>query len=164
MGEGCVLLDYQTMSISRIKGDRHDQLTSALAKEISLSGPLRFRQRDADLSLEVTILDMDEEDIGFRYDRHKDGKRERNTIPIETRITAAVEVQLLDCRTGKILFGPAKIYSGVDFDHNYYFGSDSLNRISLGQVTDIDAARDSVRIPLFEELAKNIVQTLTNSF
>jgi len=163
-GEGSLSSNYSTISVPYIKGDTYGELTAALIKEITRSGSLRYKRSGGDLVFEIAILDFKEEDIGFRYDRQKDGRREKNTIPTETRITAITEVSLFECCSGERVFGPRKIQASVDFDHNYYFGSDHLSRVSLGQVTDIDAARDSVRTPLFNHLAEKIVDTVINSW
>lgn len=163
-GHGGLASHYKTVKIPYVKGDTYGELTAALIKEVSQSGVFQYKNSGADVVLEVVILEFEEEDIGFRYDRQKDGKREKNTIPTEMRMTAIVEVSLIEACSGKLVFGPNKIEASIDFDHNYYFGSDHLNRISLGQVTDIDAARDSVKTPLFNRLAEKIVGLVSHSW
>lgn len=151
---------YKTLSIPYAKGDVHGILTEALIEQISKSGAFSYRRDGGALILDVVLLDIDEENIGFVYDFNKQGKRERSTIPTETRATATAQVQLIESSSNKVIYGPVKIEAFVEFDHNYYFGSDELNRISLGQVTDIDAARDAVCRPLFEALSRKIADNV----
>lgn len=160
IGTGVLTQRYKTLSVPYAKGDVHGILTDALVEQISKSGGFSYRRDGGELVLEVELLDTDEENIGFAYDCDKKGERERSTIPTETRIMAIAMVQLVESCSGKVVYGPVKMEAAVEFDHKYYFGKEDINQISLGQLTDIDTARDAVRGPLFETLARKIARAI----
>jgi hypothetical protein len=163
-GHGELTCKYHTICIPYVIGDKTGELTATLVKEMAKSGAFRYLSSGADISLKVAIIDLYEDNIGYRYDRDKDGERENYIIPTETRIALVAEVTVVENCSGCIALGPARIVAGVDFDHDYYFGSDHVNNLSLGQLTDIDAAYDSVQTPLYQALAEKIVDYVINSY
>jgi hypothetical protein len=132
--------------------------------EISRSGSFQYLREGGALYLNMRVVDLSDENIGFRYDRKKKGELRRSVIPTETRITAQVEVNVQDASTGCILLGPARISASVDFDHDYYSSRNGINVFSLGQLNDIDSAYDAVRIPLDHALARKIVEYINDSW
>ena len=66
-------------------------------------------------------------------------------------------------KTGAVLGGPTTINAVADFDNSFYSSRNELNKFSLGQLNDIDAARDAVMQPLNRELAERIVDYIINS-
>lgn len=164
LGQGSLPSKYQTISIPYVKGDVTGELTAALVKEIARSGAFQYQRSSADLVLCVTILDSYEENVGFRYDRDKDGELTDSIIPTETRVTALAEVSVTETCSGCVVLGPARIYASVDFDHDYYFTRDAVNIFSLGQLTDVDAAHDAVHRPLNNVLVEKIVDYLIHSW
>lgn len=161
-GTGGLSNQYKTLSIPYVEGDLYGILTDALVEQMAKSGAFVYKREGGELILEVELLSTEEENIGFLYDRERKRRGGRSIIPVETRTIALTRVQLIERCSGKIVYGPVEIEAFAEFDHNYYFGSDKLNKISLGQVTDIDTARDSVRKPLFRELAKKITRAITH--
>lgn len=164
VGQGSLLDRYRTISIPYVYGDKTGELTTALVKEISRSGAFCYKRDSAQLALNVTIIDYHEENVGFRYDRDKDGDLTDSIIPTETRITALAEVTVVDVCSGCIALGPARLMASVDFDHDYYFSRDAVNIFSLGQLTDVDAAHDAVIRPLNHALAEKIVDYVIHSW
>jgi hypothetical protein len=163
-GQGSLPLKYRTICVPYVVGDKTGDLTAALIKEISRSGAFRYKKNNADLILEVAIIDYYLENVGFRYDRKRDDDLTHSMIPTETRVKILAETAVRDVRSGEIVLGPAKIYASVDFDHDYYFSRDAVNVFSLGQLTDYDAAHDAAQSPLNKALAQKIVDYVVLSW
>ncbi len=70
-GQGEITSGYSTISIPYIAGDEYGDFTASLAKEIAVTGPLRYVRCNGDLTLKVSVIDYDYDNIGFRYDRKK---------------------------------------------------------------------------------------------
>lgn len=85
-------------------------------------------------------------------------------IPTETRLWAKVEIALLDNDTGNYILGPALIETNADFDHDYYLNLHGINIFSLGQLSDVDSARDAVWEPLNKAISQKIVDYVSNSW
>lgn len=164
MGQGELPCKYRTVCVPFVAGDKTGEMTTLLVEEISKSSPFRYDSRSGELVLEVAIIDIFEENIGFRHDRNKRGKIIDSIIPTETRITILAEVIARESCSGCVVLGPARINASVDFDHDYYYSRHAVNIFSLGQVTDIDEARDAVKAPLYRVLAEKIVDYLANSW
>jgi hypothetical protein len=156
-GHGSTVSKYQTISVPYVEGDWDGTATSAIIQQISQSGILTYKKSGADLILKVKIIDYSDENIGFRYDRKKDGRLSSRIIPDETRVWVLVELTILDAGCGSAFLGPVQIYADVEFDHDYYDSRNGVNVFSLGQLTDIDAARDAAQRPLNRCLAQKIV-------
>lgn len=84
-------------------------------------------------------------------------------IPCETRVTAQLEVSLEDRYCNQVL-PKVIITASLDFDHDYYSSRDSVNIFSLGQLSEVDAARDTVISPLNALISKKIVDYLSDSW
>lgn len=163
-GQGELSQRYTTLSVPYAEGDFKGDLTAEVIKNISYSSPFRYVNADGDLILRIKVIDFNEENIGFRYDRHKDGGIKKNIIPTETRYTAIAEVTLIEAGTGKKVRGPDRITASTEFDHTYYTTRDEINIFSLGQLNDIDVARDAAKIPLNRALAERIADYVINSW
>lgn len=161
-GNGELVDRYKTISVPYVVGDRNGDLTAELIKEIAARSPLEYRQSGSSLILHVEILEVNNDNIGYRYDRKRDGERKDWVIPSETRISYLAEVSLIDAATGRVIYEPARITSSVDFDHDYFSSSNSINIFSLGQLTDIEEAREAVVHPLNRSLAAKIVDYINN--
>lgn len=163
-GQGVLSERYSTITVPFVEGDRDGDLTAAIVKQISISGAFAYEQCGGDLTLIVKVIDYDEENIGFRYDRKKNNRIKNALVPTETRTEIIVEVTLIDSIGGCTLRGPTIIKTSVDFDHDYYLSPNEINVFSLGQVTDIEEARDAVLRPLHVKIARRIVDYITNSW
>lgn len=156
-GDGGLSSSYRTISVPYVEGDWNGDLTAAIVQQISQTGTLKYRVNDGDLILIVSVVDERDQDIGFRYDRKKDGKFRSRIIPDETRIFITAEMKVMEAISGTIILGPVRITADVDFDHDYYSTRGGVNIFSLGQLTDEDEAREAAHVPLNRRLAKKIV-------
>lgn len=145
-----------TISIPYVEGDFNGQLTQALIKEIAASGRYKYRTRGGQFTLIVKIIDLHDENIGFRYDRTRKGRLTHEIIPVETRHFLLAEATLFQAGDCKPFLGPTHIQATVDFDHDYYTIRHRANTFSLGQLTDIDSAEDASLPPLYQIMAEKI--------
>jgi hypothetical protein len=154
----------RTLSIATIDGDWDGNLTTNLAEYISRSGCYAFQSCGGDLSLEVNLIDFRDENIGFRYDRKRNGELRNSVIPTETRVSVDAEVILREACSGNIVLGPVRLTANFDYDHEFYSGLKATNIFSLGQLTPYDAADDIVYRPLNKVLAQKIIDFITDSW
>lgn len=163
-GQGILSEQYSTLSVPYIEGDRDGDLTAEVIRQISTSGAFSYTPSGGDLILIAKVLDYDEENIGFRYDRKKKGQLKHNVVPTETRMEIVIDVSLKDAVSGCLIRGPTRLKASIDFDHDYYSSQNAVNIFSLGQLSDIDEARDAVLHPLHLKAAQTIVDYITNSW
>ncbi|MEM1283360.1 MAG: hypothetical protein AAGG81_07385 [Chlamydiota bacterium] len=164
LGQGSIPDTYDTISVPYVCGDIDGALTSAIIKEIEANSGLSYTNHCGSLILSINLLDLRDQNIGFRYDRDKRDRVTDCIVPTETRITAIVEVKVIEACSGKIVMGPVILSSNKDFDHDYYSSRNGVNIFSLGQLNDIDAARDAVKTPLNRALARKIVEYVNESW
>lgn len=163
-GYGGLSENYSTISVPYVEGDFDGSLTGAIISEIAKSGSFEYLRNGGALILQIKMIDLSDENIGFRYDRKKKGELTKSVIPTETRIKALIELIVLDAASGCVLLGPARLSAYIDFDHDYYSSRNGINIFSLGQLSDIDAAYDAVRKPLYYALARKIVEFVNDSW
>lgn len=163
-GDGGYASRYQTISVPFVQGDWDGDFTVALVDEIARSGAFQYERDGGAVILLVKILDICDENIGFRYYRNKEGELKKDIIPTETRITAQAEVSLVEAASGSTLLGPARLSASVEFDHDFYASRHASNIFSLGQLVDYDAAYDAVYRPLNRALAHKIVDFVNDSW
>ncbi len=155
---------HQTLSIDSIEGDWNGDLAAALVERVTAMGLARYRPCGGDLLLKVALVDFNEKNIDFRYDRHKDGKLRRSIIPTETRLTATAQITLVQAATNTPLLGPIQLKAYVEFDHEYYSSHDEVNVFSLGQLSDYDEAYDAAYPPLILALAQKIADYIAEAW
>lgn len=155
-GDGSLANQYETITIPYAKNDLDGFLTKEITKVFATDSDLRVENYEADLILNVELLNIDEENIGFRYDRNKRGELIHEVIPVETRLIAKAIVSLVDASNGCLIVQPIVIEATYDFDHDYTSPLNSVNIFSLGQLTDYDEAYDAAVKPLYHNLAKKI--------
>lgn len=159
----------KTVSVSYAIGDHEGELTTALARAVSEVPGFCYVHSGGELCLQVKICGVDDEKIGFRYDRRdKSGKLRDNLVAVENRKLLRVEVTLLDS-CGKCLMGPMLVESSSDYD---YADQNSLRDLSLidagkedvssvsfslGQLDTIDGAKQDAFLPAYRDLAQKIV-------
>lgn len=162
-----------TISIPYIEGDHHGQLTSELARQLTVSGLYDLVSSDGDLILQVAIVADQNNIIGFRYDRSEEsGKLEKNLMATENRRILSAQVAIVDSHNGKAVIGPLKISGFGEYD---YIDVSSLRELafvtpsgkrekvidfSLGQLDSIEGAQDDVLTPTYRQLAQKIVAVL----
>lgn len=155
---------YASISIPYVKGDLDGLLTTAIVNEFVRDGSFEYRRTGGSLILKVSVIDYEDNNIGFRYDRKKDGKRRKSIIPTETRRTAYVEIRVEDAASASVILGPVEISASVAFDHDYEYARDEVNVFSLGQLSDYNQAVDAAQTPLNQILARKIVDYVTQSW
>lgn len=163
-GSGELASRYSTMSIPYAEGDLDGHLTAEVIKKISTSGAFRYVVSDGDLLLQIKVVEVRDQNIGYRYDRKRDEHLKHSIIPSESRLTAVVEVTVIDQFRNEAVRGPTLITASLDFDYDYYKVQHGANVFSLGQLSDVDSARDAARHPLDARLADRIVEYLVNSW
>ncbi|MGK5595238.1 MAG: hypothetical protein ACSNEK_07775 [Parachlamydiaceae bacterium] len=162
-GLGNSLLQGKTVSIPYIEGDLDGFLTEAVIGEVSKCLNASYTSGCGEVVLKIKIIDDYEENIGFRYDRKRNGSLRKTIVPIEARATLVAKVEILDSM-GKCLMSPVFIKASLDYDHDYYSSRDRINIFSLGQLSDIDSAQDAARRPLNHVLARKIADFLNNAW
>ncbi len=168
VGQSGKFTDYQTISIPYVEGDLDGDLTAALVQAISSSGSFEYRLKDGALLLIAKVINFSDVNIGFRYDRHRNGKPSQSIIPDETRLSLTVEISLLEAASGRLLDGPVQLTAYVDADHDYNGNngpSDSdINKFSLGQLSNADAAFEAAERPLNRAISRKIKDYLSHSW
>jgi hypothetical protein len=156
------LSPYQTISIPYVRNDETGLMTAALVKTVSAESGLQYVKSGGDLTLLVEIMEYENENIGYRYERKNDGRLRHSVIPVETRLYAVAQVALMDNATGNKLAGPVNISAYADFDHEYEKTRNGVNVFSLGQLTDYDDAYDAAFQPLYMRLSNKIADFIMN--
>lgn len=162
VGQGSLPARYSTITIPYAGGDEDGHLTSTLIKKINESGAFVYCRNGGELVLTVNLLKVRDKNIGFRYDRKKDGQRAKTIIPTETRRTVTAEVAIVEACSSQTVLGPVVLSAFVDFDHDYYTSRDAINIFSLGQLVDIDSAYDAAKTPLYDKLAEKVTDYVIN--
>lgn len=155
-------LRCKTVSVPYVVGDRDGHLTSEIIHALTTSG-YTFIRCGGDIDLHVAVVDIVDEDIGFRFERDKNDRVRNTIVSSETRLIATVHVEVVDMRQCCNVIEPFDITADVEFDHEYYSSPDDINETSLGQLTNIDAARDAAVRPLNKRIAQHIVDYLNHA-
>lgn len=163
-GQGGIAEQYNSISVPIVQGDRDGVITASIIRKLTESGAYNYRNCDGALILYVKVVDVRDQNIGFRYDREKGGKLDNTIIPTETRLISVAEVWAVDRCSQCTVLGPVLIRACVDFDHDYYNSRDGINVFSLGQLSDYDEAYDAAQRPLSEALATKIVDYVNESW
>lgn len=162
-GSGSIADSYKTICIPFVKGDIEGHLTAELIKELTTSTNLCYQQNGGELALEVEVVEVKEENIGYRFERTIGTDLPTNRIvPTEERLTAVANICLKDTCNDCIVLGPIRVAAHVDYDHDYYTNITGTPQFSLGQLEDIGVARDVAQMPLDRRLAKRIVEYIAS--
>ena len=150
-----------TVRIPYAQGDDSGELTSRVIEAVNCQPGFRVDESGQYL-LKIRLLDDKEEKIGFRYNPRELRKGSHKLILEESRAKALAEVSLIDRFTKKTVAGPAYILGNIDYDHQENTIDNDVNDLSLGQLSDIDAAQDVTYIPLYRDLSAKIALWLQN--
>jgi len=142
-----------TISIPYVEGDPSGKLTAQLVETIQREGGFRYVHSGGRLILKVKLIDNDILNIGWKVDPSRDNQK---IIPNESRKKLLAEVTVLQEGRAQPLIGPVFIKSFVDYDHQHYALNNDANIFSLGQLTDIDTARDGLDTPMYRAMALEI--------
>lgn len=162
-GYGAFSEHYSTISVPYVVGDLDGDLTAAIVHEVVASLGFDHSDTDGQLLLIVQLVDVADENIGFRYEQLHGKKYKRSIIPVETRLIAIAEVSLVDAATGCTVIPTVRLSATVDLDHEYNATYADSTVCSLGQLTDSEDAFAAARIPLHRALAQKIVEYISCS-
>lgn len=154
----------KSVSLSFVNGDISGDLTSSVVTALSQQPGFEYIADGGMYRLEVTLLDQDQEKIGYRFQNKKNVAGDHKIIPSEGRGMALAEVRLIENSTNKITLGPAFILGTAEFDHQNNSLDNNIQRFSLGQLTDIDTTEDVLYVPLYRNLSEKIATWLQSSF
>lgn len=163
-----------SIAVPYVIGDHEGALTEALARAISRTANFQYAKEDGDWVLKAKILKVNNDRIGYRYDRDdKSGKRRDNIIGTENRKEITVEVSVIDATTNKLIAGPQVIKADAQYD---YVDPNSLQDLSfidpatgkrvtsiafsLGQLDSVGSAGEDAIFPIYRILAQKIVDGL----
>jgi hypothetical protein len=164
----------KSISVSFVEGDIDGMFTSELIHSIYTSPLVTYSNNSGDYQLSVKILNVEEDQIGYKRDRLKsDGSLKRNIRATEGRKTIEITAELKDRYTNKVVWGPCVLKGDTDYD---YVDQDSLFDLSfinpsgvrttvlsfsLGQLESIDDAQLAATSPVYRLLAQKIVDAMT---
>ncbi len=158
-----------SLMVPYISGDSEALFNNELAYSLSTSGQFHVVQSGGALLLKVEIVSDTHDRIGFRYDRDNPGAHlEKNLLGVEARRTLVVAISLLDGVSGRILFGPEKVKSYVDYDYTdpgsprdlLFSKKEPIMPFSLGQLDSAEGAYDAAAKPIFRKISHKIVEGL----
>jgi hypothetical protein len=139
-------------------------VTRELIRELATSGCFEYVNSGGSYELIVSVLDSNEENIGFRYDVNKEGQRTDTIIPVETRSRILAEFSLVERCSCDVVLGPVRVSAFAEYDHDFNSAGGGVNRFSLGQLTDVEAAQEAVPDLVGRVLARRIVDYLKNTW
>lgn len=152
------------INVPFVVGDIDGQLTQEIVKELGSRGCVIRQDSNYNLILLVELLEIRDENIGFRYDRKKKGELTHSIIPVETRVFAEAKVSVEDLSTGCTILGPVLIEAWYDYDNDYYYSQNGVNVFSLGELSDYETAREAAKKPLYKVLARKLADYLLVSW
>lgn len=159
-----------TISVPYVQGDFEGRFTDALVRAINQSGAFEYEKTCGRLSLEVAVMNDENERIGFRHDRsNNDNKLRKNIIGVEDRRTLCLQVSLIDTVTDEVVLGPYSVKDSVVYDYLNENSPEDTSFIdlegiretsigfSLGQLDSKDSAQRDALQPLYQRLAQKII-------
>ena len=169
--------DKIAVSVPYVVGDQEGQLTNSLIWAIARTPAFRYTQGEGDWTLKAKVVDTTNDRIGFQYDRNpKTGDLRSNVVGHENRKSVTVEVRVINSTTGKLILGPQKVKAEADYD---YIDPNSLQDVSfinpatglretsiafsLGQLDSVGAAGEEATVPIYQSLARKIVDGMMAS-
>ncbi len=162
-----------SIAVPYVQGDFEGKLTDSLVQEITSSGLFKYANWTSTYRLDISIDSDHNEKIGYQYDRDLcTGTLQQNLLSSEGRRTITAKVLLFHQGSEKPILGPYKVTAYSEYD---YINPNSINELSfcdpqcmrqvtldftLGQLDSRDSAQDNALVPLYHDLAHNIVQSL----
>jgi hypothetical protein len=165
------------VAVSFISGDEQGILTAEIISALSEAGLARIASQNPQYRLQVSILQQNNETIGFRRDKQKvHGGVKKNLLASEGRRNLAAEVTFYRADTDEIAWGPYQLKADADYD---YVDGDSIQDLtfftpsgvrvpvlpfSLGQLESIESAQEAANGILYRRLAKKIVDVISSEW
>lgn len=169
-GLGPVQARRHSIAVPYVCGDCDGLFTAEVVRQIAISGAFYYSDSCADFVLKVKLLERDDESIGFRYETDQNGNIGRRIVASEDRAELIAEIELVESGSCKAVLGPVCFNACMDYDFAPETSADTfgppadlqtITRFSLGQLDYREAAADAVRVPLYRQLAKQIVDYLS---
>lgn len=160
-----------SIDVPYIEGDKDGLLTHELIYQMSNNGFFEYH-KNSNYVLQVNILDIVNDQIGYRKDRDPDGNLRKNLVATENRLTISAQVTLVSTLDNSVLYGPKIFTAFEDFDYVDQDTIDDLSFIdkqgnretvlafSLGQMESIGCAQDVALKPLYKKLSLAIVSAI----
>jgi len=161
-----------SIAISHVEKDYDGMLAATLAKQLTDKG-ITYNN-NSNLKLIVKIIERTTNDIGYMHDKEENGQPKQNILACEGREKIVTEISLKNEKEGKIIIGPLKISAYSDFD---FIQQDAKQELvftdihnqqqetlpfSLGQLEAKESAEHAAQRPLYQKLAKNIIDVITS--
>ena len=165
-----------TVFVPFVIGDEDGSLTQEIMWALSRSGLVRIEGRQAEVRIEVQIVESKNDTIGFRRDPQLvKGKVSKNLLASEARKTMTLEVCIFRQGEQSPFLGPIRISADADYD--YVDGdsfedlafTDSSGKIvtvlpfSLGQLESIESAQEAATRPIYRKLGQKLADFLVGS-
>jgi hypothetical protein len=163
-------------SIPVIKKDPEGFLRNYLAREMASSASLYYKDTGAKYSLKVSIEKDLNSKITFNWDRNPETNENLQVFyPSEGMREIIVKVELVEEESGDAVIEPFFISASADYDfvnptvpNSVRFlealgGEESVLQYSLGQLDSEEGAKDTSYNPVYQRLAKKIVDRLMRS-
>lgn len=141
-------------------GDEKGYMTSALIREGSARLPLSYSENCGDCLLKVALIGEERNNIGYRLAPKKEVANKEVVVAEEGRLTLIAQVEVVERRTGRLLFGPLEVRKSLTFDFEPDFSNVREHAFSLGQLEMEPLAEDMARSSLQKLLAQKIVDSL----
>lgn len=170
--------DHPPLAIPFAEGDSSGQFTTILIKEFSSRG-FDYKSMGSSLILKIQLLDWGNDNIGYRYGRHDDGTLKREILPTESKLRVKAKVVIFDELEKKEVWGPKIISAEIDYDYVHQTSLPDLSvntplpihdtkesalAFSVGQLEDPSNAQEGACQPLFQHLAKKIVDVISGEW
>ncbi|MCH9616970.1 MAG: hypothetical protein SP4CHLAM5_05570 [Chlamydiia bacterium] len=163
-------------SIPVIKKDPEGFLRNYLAREMASSRSLYYKDTGAKYSLKVSIEQDTNSKITFLWDRDPVTNENLKVFyPSEGMREVVVKVELVEEESGDAVIEPFFISASADYDFvnptvpdtvqflDALGGEESVLQYSLGQLDSEEGAKDTSYNPVYQRLAKKIVNRLMRS-
>lgn len=158
--------EEQSIAVPYVQGDDTGMMTAALVRQVNHQPHLNYTNHCADLELRVCLNPPRDENVGFWYapKKGKPGFYTNIIVPIEAKVTLTAKVEVYDHRSNKVIFGPCKVSSFLEYDFNSDLTNINQHRFSLGQLEMHNIAKGFAMRSCFDLLAEKIVDTVAHAW
>ncbi len=163
-------------TIPVIKKDPRGILRNQIAREMSFTNSIQYKDRKAKYKLLVTITEDATSKITFMWDRNPKTNADLEVFyPTEAQREMVAKVELVDAKSGVAVIEPFFLKADSIYDfvnptvpgtlefNDPFVGDVSILQYSLGQLDSEEGAEIESYEPAFEMLAKKIVSRLAKT-
>ncbi|MBN4067097.1 hypothetical protein JYU14_03335 [Simkania negevensis] len=148
-----------SLSLPYATGDKDGKLTDALAEALTHQGwspPTGQGRR----TLQVTVINIRSENIGFRFERDGSDRVTNSLIPDEARLFATVDYTLVEEAKQRLVIGPFRITATSDFSYQADTSIENSLNFSVGQLSTYTTAKNNAHASLYNNIAQQIASQL----